>query len=145
MDHIQPFLLHHEKEVDVSISKFKNLFHNQVDSTKSRFASSLRASVLEWISYGWNISQTQQQNEDHSITKILPPLLKSKKSFSRKRFSKVSEKKSNDSLGSISPLKSISSTKKKVNTSDSFHGNKNELEEIEDLTLQDYYESDFDQ
>jgi hypothetical protein len=144
LDHIQPFLDRHEKELDVSISKFKGLFQDQVDQTKSSIASNIQTSVMEWVSYGYTfgskIVKSQLVEKKETIIQNIPPVLKSKNSFSRKRVSSISQKKSSSSL---SPLQPISPDKRNSRHAELL--NENESEVIEDLTLNDYYDSDFDQ
>lgn len=160
LDHIQPFLDQHERQLDVSILKIKSLFQNEVDKSKTKFALNLQSSIVEWVSYGYSysIKLFKSKEKEESPTRSLPPLVKKKNSFPRKRISTISEKKSSpNSLKSISPQKTISPHRSRDTSPDrrnsspqssrsSFlYVNKTEFEGIEDVTLEDYYESDFDQ
>ena len=144
LDHIKPFLIHHEQEFDKSILKFKGIFKNQINLTASQVTEKLKGNILSNI-YGISINQTKPNS----------PLEKNS-SFTRKKFSKSNLKeKTERNLGSNSrqksPEKNLTERKKRESVKllgktqkDSNIIEEDIQEQVDDLNLEDYYMSDFD-
>ena len=113
--------------------------------------------MTTYISSSASILTSTSSGKSNSVS---PPKQKTKNSFPRKRFSKtdmeLSEKKSRSSIKSLSPDRqqirpeknTLIQRLKETIVPESEIGyvkiSKQEAEEIEDMTLEDYYESDFE-